>query len=321
MLSLPGEVGQAHLEQALTALATRHDMLRCAFERTQAEPPTKNHDEIRQRYYGNDEQMMAPLRTVNVAAMDAHSLHEQLNQWQSGFDIYQGPLWQVAYLTGYADGTTRLFFCFHHLIIDAVSWRIIAEDMRLLLTGETLPAKTSSYRQWAQAVQAYAQRHENDVDYWLDVLAGAKQTTSVDGNGGCVPTTHEADVGLSTALTAQLLHRANEGYHTEINDLLLSALSRALSVTFAGSLSAGDSQLITLEGHGREIIDETLDVSQTLGWFTTTYPVKLHACDDLSELIIQTKEMIRGIPDKGIGFGALTQGRIIEGDSLTQSQL
>ena len=64
---------------------------------------------------------------------------------------------------------------------------------------------------------------------------------------------------------------------------------------------------ISLEGHGREPIDDTLDVSSTLGWFTTMYPVRLQAYDSISETIIQTKENIRTIPNKGIGFGALSQ--------------
>ncbi|MBD2812796.1 hypothetical protein ID853_18445, partial [Xenorhabdus sp. Vera] len=67
-----------------------------------------------------------------------------------------------------------------------------------------------------------------------------------------------------------LLHEANKGYHTEINDLLLSALAVALQETFDQSVNP-----IMLEGHGRESIDNTIDISETVGWFTTLYPVRL----------------------------------------------
>ncbi|NRD75881.1 AMP-binding protein [Shewanella sp. VB17] len=113
-------------------------------------------------------------------------------------------------------------------------------------------------------------------------------------------------VMLSHELTETLLREANSGYHTEINDLLLSALTIALQSTFGESVNH-----IVLEGHGRESIDETLDVSQTVGWFTSMYPVKLDAYETAAETIIHTKEMLRAIPDKGLGYGALRQvGRV-----------
>ncbi|MDC9592091.1 condensation domain-containing protein [Xenorhabdus sp. IM139775] len=149
------------------------------------------------------------LRHCHIGEYTETELHRQLTQWQSGFDYHHGPLWQAAHLTGYADGSARLFFAFHHLIIDVVSWRIIAEDMRLLLQGTTLPAKTSSYRQWVAAVHRHAAQHQDEIPYWQGVLAG-KETYPVMGEA------NPHRLNLSAKLTDILLHEANSGYHTEM---------------------------------------------------------------------------------------------------------
>uniref|UniRef100_UPI001FCA17DD condensation domain-containing protein n=1 Tax=Xenorhabdus vietnamensis TaxID=351656 RepID=UPI001FCA17DD len=209
----------------------------------------------------------------------------------------------AGHLTGWSDGSARLFFAFHHLIIDAVSWRIIADDMRLLLTGHTLPAKTSSYRQWVAAMQAYAGTHQDEVTYWQQVIED-KADHYAQGEA------NHHHVRLSVEQTQTLLYEANAGYHTEINDLLLSALTIALQNTFNQSTNH-----ITLEGHGREAIDETLDLSQTVGWFTTIYPVRLESQSTVSDTIVYTKEMLRKVPNKGVGYGALRQAGDVSGCS------
>ncbi|WP_255430682.1 non-ribosomal peptide synthetase, partial [Xenorhabdus sp. TS4] len=283
MIRLPGNISHAAIEQALIALAERHDMLRVHFVDTE--------QGYRQCYPAEMPPWLPTLQHCDFSELN----HQQLTQWQSSFNYCTGPLWQTAHLTGYADGSARLFFAFHHLIIDVVSWRIIAENIRLLLQGTALPPKTSSYRQWVAAVHRYAIQHQDEVPYWQGVMAGEK-TYPVTGELN----THQ--LSLSTKLTNTLLHEANLGYHTEINDLLLSALTQALQTTFSRTVN-----LITLEGHGRETIDSALDVSETVGWFTTTYPVRLTMQADVAETIIHTKEMLRAVPNKGIGYGALRQ--------------
>ncbi|MFT5163309.1 MAG: amino acid adenylation domain-containing protein, partial [Alteromonadaceae bacterium] len=186
----------------------------------------------------------------------------------------------------------------HHLIIDVVSWRIIVQDLQRLLTpkaltGQLLDRKTSSYRQWVDTVKNYGSNHQQEVVYWQNVMATQVSYPPVG------KLSHQL-VALSIKVTDVLLRQSNLGYHTQINDLLLSALAVALKATFAQA-----DNLITLEGHGREAIDPSIDVSHTLGWFTTTYPVLLSATDSISDTIIQTKEMLNKTPEKGIGFGAL----------------
>ncbi|PCK03892.1 MAG: hypothetical protein COA42_19605, partial [Alteromonadaceae bacterium] len=290
MLVIPGNITGQDIEQALLKLVLQHDMLRCRFELG---------DHGWQQCYDLNGQI-APLQRHHVSELDEHALNALLTAWQSGFDYIDGALWQAGHLQGYSDGTARLFFAFHHLIIDAVSWRIIAQDIRQILTGQALSDKTSSYRQWVNTVQQYAQNHPHQRDDWRNV-------TREQANLPSAQSVQAVSLSLSVEQTGQLLREANSGYHTQINDLLLSALAIALKALFDRPVNH-----ITLEGHGRESIDHRIDTTNTVGWFTTTYPVKLVAEQDLSETIIQTKEMLRHIPDKGLGFGALFEpGEIV----------
>ncbi|WP_440057005.1 amino acid adenylation domain-containing protein (plasmid) [Pseudoalteromonas sp. T1lg65] len=287
MLKIPGGFTENEITSALEKLALQHDMLRCLY--------SQGDSGIQQVYMDNVENCMASLKTLDVRLTTETERHEILTQWQSQFDLLQGPLWQVAHLEGYSDNSARLCFSFHHLVIDAVSWRIIAEDIRQLLEGKSLPAKGSSYRQWVNAIQQYPSSHSHELAYWQQVVGQGEALVAVQP----AKFTH---FGLSEQLTDQLLHHANKGFNTEINDLLLSALSIALKNTFAR-----ESNHIVLEGHGRETISEKLDVSQTVGWFTSIYPVRLDCMCSTSETIINIKEMLRNIPNKGVGFGAFAQ--------------
>ncbi|WP_416778068.1 amino acid adenylation domain-containing protein [Xenorhabdus budapestensis] len=294
MIRLPGTIKHGDIEKALNQLTERHDMLRVHFVKTAAG--------YRQCYQADMPSWLPALRYCDVSQWDEATLHQQLTEWQSSFDYCNGPLWLAAHLTGYADGSARLFFAFHHLIIDAVSWRIMAEDMRLLLQSDILPAKTSSYRQWVSAVHRYAECHQGEVSYWQQVMA----------ESGTYPVAGELsqhEVAISEVLTETLLREANAGYHTEVNDLLLSALTLALQACFSRQVN-----LILLEGHGREHIDNTLDISETVGWFTTLYPVRLAMQADITKTIIHTKEMLRAVPNKGLGYGALHQAGYLAGN-------
>ncbi|WP_143007495.1 condensation domain-containing protein, partial [Pseudomonas sp. 06C 126] len=96
------------------------------------------------------------------------------------------------------------------------------------------------------------------------------------------------DIQLSKTLTQQLLQVAPAAYRTQINDLLLTALTRAVS-----QWTARENVLIQLESHGRESLFDDIDLTRTVGWFTSLYPVKLTAHQDLGEAIKQVKEQLR----------------------------
>nr|WP_244556629.1 condensation domain-containing protein [Enterovibrio nigricans] len=159
------------------------------------------------------------------------------------------------------------------------------------MSGSALLSKTSSYRQWSEKVADYSQLVGNESKYWQASI----------GNNANWPEPskqHYHTVSLAEGETDLLLHEANLGYGTEINDLLVSALSVALCEVFDQSEIG-----ITMEGHGRELCFEGIDVSRTVGWFTVQYPLLLSTGDTLGETIVKTRETLNQVPNKGVGFG------------------
>ncbi|MEM6339166.1 MAG: amino acid adenylation domain-containing protein, partial [Pseudomonadota bacterium] len=98
-------------------------------------------------------------------------LQQLLTDLQSGFDIEKGPTYKIVYIKGYKDNTARIYIACHHLIMDAVSWRIIAEDLKNLYEGKDLDAKGSSYRQWVDIIRLYAKNNSQEKQIWDSILS------------------------------------------------------------------------------------------------------------------------------------------------------
>ena len=114
------------------------------------------------------------------------------------------------------------------------------------------------------------------------------------------PPGRKARIRLDAEHTRQLLQDAPAAYRTQVNDLLLTALARVIS-RWSGQAAA----LIQLEGHGREDLFDDVDLTRTVGWFTSLFPVRLQADGELSTAIKSVKEQLRAVPDKGLGYGLL----------------
>ncbi len=267
------------IESILPALTEHHDMLRVSFSAST------------QRY--NKETSLPSVFTCT----EKEATEERLTEWQSHFSLEDGRLWQIGYIDGYADGSARLFFAFHHLIIDSVSWRVIIEDFKTLYEGKPLGAKTSSYRQWVNRVKNY-----EEGALYLQIQMSDYQEEPIMEH----PLYH-THFDLDRETTKLLISQANKAYYTEINELLLTALSYALK-----DHDGKELHHITLEGHGRDQIDESLDVSRTVGWFTTVFPVGVTVGPDMSQSIKQTKENLRELRNKWVSYGALSQARLID---------
>jgi amino acid adenylation domain-containing protein/non-ribosomal peptide synthase protein (TIGR01720 family) len=299
LVEIDKRISAGALQSAVKILTQWHDALRFTYRHTAS-------GWIQE--YGTVEGSLAveELKTVSVITSLA-------NNYQRGLNIEKGELVKaVLFKTPATETNNRLLIVIHHLAIDGVSWRILLNDLAQLFAaheeGKPLPAgiKGSSYRQWHEALVSYSKSNElkSQLPYWVDVasrfvaLPADKQHTGVvtrqdfDTAEGC----------LSPELTRQLLQEVNKAYRTNINDILLAALAK----TFAG-WTHGSHITIGLEGHGREAIAANLDVSRTVGWFTSIYPVVLTvpaACTD-DELLKCTKEQLRRIPGKGLGYGVL----------------
>ncbi|WP_339467297.1 non-ribosomal peptide synthase/polyketide synthase [Pseudomonas sp. EL_65y_Pfl1_R83] len=288
------------LVTALQALIVHHDALRIGFVQGAAGWSAA--------YRGPQQHQAEQVlwQTTLNAVEELEALGEEA---QRSLDLSEGPLLR-AVLVDLADGSQRLLLVIHHLVVDGVSWRILLEDLqtayRQLAQGATvvLPAKTSATRAWAERLQTYARSAAlaQELAWWQTQLQGsptglpgADPKASLSNRHALSVTTH-----LDQAFTRRLLQDAPSAYRTQINDLLLTALARVV-VRWTGDAS----MLIRLEGHGREDLFGEIDLTRTVGWFTSLYPVKLMPTDSLAGSLKQIKEQLRAIPDKGLGFGAL----------------
>ncbi len=235
---------------------------------------------------------------------------------QARLNLEMGPLLRVAWfkLGRHEQQFNRLFIVIHHLAVDGVSWRILLEDFTTayqhMSRGETitLPPKTTSFQQWAQQLSQYAHSEQRlaELDYWLDDVRRQQKPIPLDypaePTTNTVASTALVTVSLSVEQTRALLNEVPKAYRTQTLDVLLTALVQSVTHWIGGPVL-----LIDLEGHGREALFEELDISRTVGWFTSLFPVWLdiRTASNHGEALKSIKEQLRRIPNKGIGYGLL----------------
>jgi amino acid adenylation domain-containing protein/non-ribosomal peptide synthase protein (TIGR01720 family) len=306
LIEVPPSVDVAKLGMAINHLTTYHDALRLRF--TQAESGW------RQTFDAADDVVTLThldLSTLSEAEREA-AFENAATAMQGSLDLSMGPLVQAALIDIGDPIANYLLIVIHHLVVDGVSWRIFLEDLWTaydqLIAGAMvqLPPKTTSFQLWAHRLAEYAQSAEleEEMAYWL-----ALSSTEV----GRLPMDHPE--GVNTAASARtivvtldfeetrtLLQDIPKAYHTQINDVLLTALVQAFAY-WTGEYSL----LVNLEGHGRESIIEDVDLSRTIGWFTTIFPVHLElgCATNPGDALKSIKEQLRQIPHRGIGFGLL----------------
>jgi amino acid adenylation domain-containing protein/non-ribosomal peptide synthase protein (TIGR01720 family) len=244
-----------------------------------------------------------------------HNVYERIKQeserLQASLDLERGPLLKAAlFRTAKGD---YLLIVLHHLVVDGVSWRILLEDIVLGYKqtendGEVrFPTKTHSFMDWAKQLHTFAESPAllNEKTYWdrieqLGDVIELKQDYPVQDNYAADSET--VRVIMSEIETIQLLKEIHWAYNTAINDVLLTALGISIK-----KWQGHDQVLISMEGHGRENVTGSIDVSRTVGWFTSMYPViiPVQHSEDLSYTLKATKEVLRNVPNKGIGYGII----------------
>jgi fengycin family lipopeptide synthetase B len=314
----------ALLEQAVGYLLDHHDALRLRF--------TPEEADWQQTIAGPDHDLNAaatPFSVIELSGLPEAAAKSALEataaELQASLNLSEGPLLRVAYFDLGRREAGRLLIIIHHLAVDGVSWRILLEDLQTayqqLSRGEeiALPPKTTSFKRWAEKLVEYAQSEAVKVeqDYWLDEVRTKVATLPVDFTGAAntEASSRSVSVSLSVEETKALLQEAPEAYHTQINDLLLTALGHAFM-----KWTGRQTLLVDLEGHGREDIFEGVDLSRTVGWFTTIYPLllNLEKVSDPGEGIKSVKEQLRNTPNRGLGYGLL---RYLSGDEMIAAAL
>ncbi|KFF03763.1 non-ribosomal peptide synthetase [Chryseobacterium luteum] len=311
MLYIP-ELDTDVLQESVEHLADYHDAFRLLFR--------KNINGGYEQFY---QKKLSDVKvdSLNINDLpDLDHLNAILTGWQNNFDIFSGPLFHIGYIDGYSDGSARIHVAAHHLIIDAVSWRIIQDDLQRIYTAllnkkqnevnhsantteisNILKRKGTSYRQWVDIIHNYKNNNQDEQDYWKDIIREIpiyNSSLSSLKSEEC----HYIKSELDDSYTKKILRESNIKYNTQANDLLIATLASTLQ-----DLIGGECQYITLEGHGREQLDDSIDLNGTMGWFTSLYPVKITIPADhsIGSLISDVKDTLRHIPNQGIGYGAI----------------
>jgi amino acid adenylation domain-containing protein/non-ribosomal peptide synthase protein (TIGR01720 family) len=316
VLATPVGITETQMAELLAALSAAHPMLRAHTEVTDAGwtlsvPESAETSTILTRIAGElTETELEAATTTAAARLSAESGAMVRAVW---FDT--------------AGATGQLLLVIHHLVIDGVSWRILGEDLARawsqLAAGRRAEVEqvATSFRTWSEAITT-TDRFADESDFWNDVLATPDPVLGVralDPTIDTADTVVSQDFSLPAEISAALLSTVPAAFHGGVNDVLLSTLALALA-KWRADRRRGDSSaaLFNLEGHGREadLVPGQLDLSRTVGWFTSIFPVRvdpgpvawedvLAAGPALAASVKSVKEQLRAVPHRGLGFGVL----------------
>ncbi|MGH9337580.1 MAG: condensation domain-containing protein, partial [Vicinamibacteria bacterium] len=229
---------------------------------------------------------------------------------QRGFDLSRYPLGRLAYFDRGREKPGVLFVVFHHLVMDAVSIRIVLEDLttayRQAVSGEPirLPEKTSSVARWARHLVENARDAEvaAELSYWTALPWSDVAPLPRDSREGAnlISSAETLELSLDEVSTEALLQGLPRSHGASAHEALLAALALSLSEWMGTSAAC-----IDVEGHGRE--SEDLDLSRTVGWFTSLYPAALavERGGETLETLKRVRDQLRAIPRSGLGYGLL----------------
>ena len=235
-----------------------------------------------------------------------------------------------------------LWLAIHHLAVDGVSWRILVPDLaaawQAIAAGQvvTLPPRGTSFRDWAERLAAHAREQSvaQELSFWRGMQREPSLLLSaerLDPARDTLGTAGHLTLTLPAAVTDALLTRVPAAFHGGIDDVLLTGLALAVADWCRRHVQGGNALahhggshavLLDLEGHGREEglgraeVSSAVDLTRTVGWFTSLYPVRLDpGLLDLEEALsggpalgraLKTiKEQLRAVPGKGLGYGLL----------------
>lgn len=285
------------IEKAIKSIVEHHDMLRATY-RGEKQVILESNSENLYEFIQSD---------LTYTDITDYRIEELCNTIHESFDIEKGPIIKVAIFR--TKDKNYLFIVCHHLIIDGVSWRILLDDLNQAykLAKENniikLPMKTTSFKAWSDELHSYRDGKVigEEIEYWKNIENKVEKLKVNKNEFKKVGRFNSVDVLLDEKQTQALMNNSAKAYNTEINDLLLTALGRSWSL-----LTNDEAVAVTLEGHGREEINEDVTIDRTVGWFTTSYPIVIERVNgELKNNIRSVKEMLRKVPKHGIGYGVI----------------
>nr|BFE29896.1 hypothetical protein GCM10010200_021470 [Actinomadura rugatobispora] len=325
LVSVPAGMRLEPLTAAVQALLDRHDMLRARLE---APSPTGGW-RLHVPPAGAPEALsaVACVRRADVTGLDGAALADavaaQEDEAVGRLDSPAGMLVQVVWFDAGPDAPGRLLLVVHHLAVDGVSWRVLIPDLAAAYEGAAPAPAGTSFRRWATELEAQAgdRGRAGEAAAWTELLAGDEPPLAhrpLDPRRDTVAAgmNHVART-VPVQITRDLLTRVPAAFHAGIDDVLLTALVLAVAEWRQGrGRDAEGGTLVDVEGHGREPLTGDMDLTRTVGWFTSAYPVRLDPGEtDFAELrsggpaagraVKRVKERLRVVPGDGLGFGML----------------
>ncbi len=303
MLYKDGGFNEALLRDVLNKLIEHHDALRINYK-------LKKGTLIGFNNGISEESLSFNITDLRGSKNKEERLNEEIDKVQKSINIENGALIKC-HLFKLNEGD-KLLIVIHHLVIDGVSWRILLNDLesgyKQAENKESIifDDKTVSFKDWAEYLNKYSEDKMlyKEADYWNTLLSSdvKKLPKSGQAHSDTIKDGNTVTVALDKVNTKKLLEKCNRAFNTEINDILLTALG----ITFSKWLDSNKVS-INLEGHGRERLGEDIDISRTIGWFTSSYPIILDIDQsyEISNNVKKVKENLRAIPNKGIGYGIL----------------
>ncbi|TAM67778.1 non-ribosomal peptide synthase/polyketide synthase, partial [Mycobacterium sp.] len=300
VLQAPAGVTEADVTTVLQALLDRHAMLRLRVDDDAGDwslqVPEPGSVDAAQRVLSVDE-------LSDAAVIEARS---RLNP---AAGVMLSALWVAS--------TGQLVLIVHHLAVDGVSWRVLLEDLNIAWGQHhhgqpvALPAGGTSFARWASLLAEHAQAPAvvEQADAWRQVAATPPALPAVRPELDTYETAENLSVTLNAETTRTLLGEAPAAFHAGVNDILLVGFALAWAEFLGSKVAAGAPIGIDVEGHGRdEDLAAGVDLSRTVGWFTTKYPVALNVgglswvdvvagAPVLGALIKDAKEQLRDLPD------------------------
>ncbi|GAA3736758.1 non-ribosomal peptide synthase/polyketide synthase [Streptomyces tremellae] len=317
LLELEAGADPEALATALRALLDHHDALRMCFTEDAGGWRQFNPPPAGDGYRAGPGPLLVRHDLSGLTADDADAAMEKAaDELHAGFDLARGPQLRAALFTGGPGRPPFLLLVAHHLVVDAVSWRILTDDLETAYrqarqgAAVDLGERSTSFRDWARALSAHVAGGglDHELPHWQEAVrtAPAPQDGAPE-DGGAAPAA-AVGVELDEQDTRALLRAAPTAYRTRINDVLLAALALALA-----RWSGQERVRLDLEGHGREDLLDGVDLSRTVGWFTSVHPVALRVGDpgrldadrDWRALVKAVRRQLRAVPGGGVGFGAL----------------
>jgi amino acid adenylation domain-containing protein/non-ribosomal peptide synthase protein (TIGR01720 family) len=260
LLRLMKEVNVQELIQALATVVSHHPMLGARFKYEEARWTQLVSSDARKSSYFKQHTISSRQEMLSI-----------IQDAQSALDIKNGPVFS-AHIFDLGTDERMLFLVAHHLVIDLVSWRVILQDLEDLLSGRELPVQESiSFRAWCQLQEQNVQNEPVDSDILPRHLHSFYEFWGMADRPNTFEDAVEKRISMDEDITAAVFGRSNDGLRTEPVEIILAAISHSFSATFT------ERHLPTIfsEGHGREPWDTEIDLSRTVGWFTTMSPLAL----------------------------------------------